>query len=215
MEILPPDPPTPLQSVTSPVKICSTCFFVRPLIGFPEFTITAIPSKATIVGFMFFPLDAAAPTSEVLARRLDMPICAVPSMMAAIPVVDPSAAMSKVVPGCSALKCSANCGTSFAPSVSEPLMKSRSALASAKPNATATVRIRGVNFIISLFLGDCLPRRSGAEAGRYLEFYVQVSLENLVLIERVDRDIVRPTGAESVVTSPAIAPGEVVNNCLA
>jgi len=33
MEIFPPDPPTALQSVTSPVKICSTCFFVRLLTG--------------------------------------------------------------------------------------------------------------------------------------------------------------------------------------
>ena len=147
-EIFPPDPPTALQSVTSPVKICSTCFFVRPLIGFAEFTITAIPSKATIVGFMCLPFAAAVPTSDVLARRLDMPISAVPSMIAAIPVVDPSAAMSKVVPGCCALNCSASCGTSLAPSVSEPLMTRRSALASVMPKASAINIARCFSFIV-------------------------------------------------------------------
>src|SRR5256885_12401360 len=48
-------------------------------------------------------------------------------MMAAMPVVDPSAAMLKVVPGCCALNSSASCGTSLAPSVSEPLITSESA----------------------------------------------------------------------------------------
>ncbi len=53
---------------------------------------------------MFLPLAAAAPTSDDFARRLDMPISAVPSMIAAIPVVEPSAAMSNVVPGCCGLE---------------------------------------------------------------------------------------------------------------
>src|SRR5215211_7655316 len=95
-----------------------------------------------MVGFMCLPLDEAAPTSEDFARRLDMPMSAVPSIMAAIPVVDPSAAMSKVVPGCCALNCSASCGTSLAPSVSEPFMTRRSAfeldrLAPNNPRVTA------------------------------------------------------------------------------
>src|SRR5438105_14447666 len=97
MEILPPEPPTALQSVTSPAKICSTCFFVRLLIGFAEFTMTAITSYATLVGFMWTPLAAAEPTCDELARRLDMPIGAVPSMIASMVVVETSAAMSKVV----------------------------------------------------------------------------------------------------------------------
>ena len=63
-----------------------------------------MPSYATMVGFMFTPFDEADATSAGLARRLDMPICAVPSMIAEMPVVEPSAAMSKVVPGCSRLK---------------------------------------------------------------------------------------------------------------
>ena len=82
-----------------------------------------------MVGFMFTPFPEAAETSAGLARRLDMPICAVPSIMAEMPVVEPSAAMSKVVPAFCALNCSASCGTSLAPSVSEPLMTRRSALA--------------------------------------------------------------------------------------
>src|SRR4029450_9092738 len=86
---------------------------------------------------MVLPLDEAAPTSELLARLLDMPIWAVPSMIAAIPVVDPSAAMSKVVPGCCHFNCSASCGTNLAPSVSEPLMTRRSALTLETLDATS------------------------------------------------------------------------------
>lgn len=73
----------------------------------------------------------AVETSVALAGRLDMPICAVPSMIAAMPVVEPSAAISKVVSGCFALYASESCGTSFAPSVSEPLMTSEPAKAEA------------------------------------------------------------------------------------
>ena len=54
---------------------------------------------------MFTPLAQAAEISVGLARRLDMPICAVPSMIAAMPVVEPSAAISKLVPGFCALNC--------------------------------------------------------------------------------------------------------------
>src|SRR4029453_11325148 len=103
-----------------------------------------------MVGFMCLPLAAAAPTSEVLARRLDIPISAVPSMMAAIPVVDPSAAMSKVVPGCCALNCSASCGTSLAPSVSEPLITRRSAFTLEMLDATSARTIE-IYFIFIRF----------------------------------------------------------------
>src|SRR5271166_1133218 len=77
-----------------------------------------------MVGFMVTPLALAADISVALARREDMPICAVPSMMAAMPVVEPSAAISNETPGFFALYSSASVGTSLAPSVSEPLMTS-------------------------------------------------------------------------------------------
>src|SRR5215216_1604705 len=106
-----------------------------------------------IVGFICLPLAVAAPTSELLARRLDIPISAVPSMMAAMPVVDPSAAMSKVVPGCCALNCSANCGTNFAPSVSEPLMTRRSAFV-LDMLAVTSARLR-MRYLILIGVGFC------------------------------------------------------------
>jgi len=56
-----------------------------------------------MVGFMLMPLAWAADISVGLARRLDMPIWAVLSVMAAMPVVEPSAAISNVVPGLLAL----------------------------------------------------------------------------------------------------------------
>src|ERR1041384_3915471 len=93
---------------------------------------------------MFFPLAEAAPTSDDFARLLDIPISAVPSMIAAMPVVDPSAAMSKVVPGCSVLNCSASCGTSFAPSVSEPLITRRSALVVVDHRITVAAEARAM-----------------------------------------------------------------------
>src|SRR5437763_10406336 len=204
-EILPPDPPTALQSFTSPVKICSTCFFVRPLIGFPEFTITAIPSKATIVGFMCFPLAAAAPASEVLARRLDMPICAVPSMMAAIPLVEPSAAMCKVVPVCCALHCSANCGTSLAPSVSEPLITRRSACALATPVAMSA-RLSATCLI---FIGVGLLLFSSAKIS---ELHAHVRLKELILIKRIDLDIAQAASAKSAIDAPGVGVCEVQAN---
>src|SRR5262249_3440894 len=149
---------------------------------------------------MFLPFDAAAPTSEPFARRLDIPISAVPSMIAAMPVVDPSAAMSKVVPGCSALKCSASCGTNFAPSVSEPLITRRSALASVNPNATARRRIKWVDFIL---VADCWENWM-------LESDVQIGEEELILVKRInaDRDR-RSTGPEAVINAPAVVVGEV------
>src|SRR5256885_8718853 len=153
---------------------------------------------------MFFPFALAAPTSEDFARRLDMPIPAVPSMIAAMPVVEPSAAMSNVVPGCSALKCSASCGTSFAPSVSEPLMTRRSALASAKPNATARTISSEVSFII---IGSF---RCSELSICTSEFDVQVGHEKLVSIEWIDtnRDG-RAAGAEIVIDPPPVVVGNV------
>src|SRR5689334_1068296 len=70
-------------------------------------------------------------------------------MIAAIPVVDPSAAMLKVVSGCCALNSSESCGTSFAPRVSEPLMTKVSARA-ANPLTPTAIRIR-----MSFFMNYC------------------------------------------------------------
>ena len=56
-----------------------------------------------MVGLSVRPLALAAETSVSNARRLAMPISAVPSMMAAMPVVEPSAAMLKLTPGWAAL----------------------------------------------------------------------------------------------------------------
>src|SRR5207302_5815800 len=124
---------------------------------------------------MLMPLAAACPTSDDLARRLDIPICAVPSMIAAIPVVEPSAAMSKVVPGCCALNCSASCGTSLAPSVSEPLMT----IVSARPIVSAEMTTKTVtnNFFIrsrlldwnkANLIDDFLPDRAQSEINECL-----------------------------------------------
>src|SRR6266550_398329 len=104
-----------------------------------------------MVGFILRPLAVAAPTSEDFARRLDMPISAVPSMMAAMPVVEPSAAMSNVVPGCCDLNCSANCGTSFAPNVSDPLMTRRSACA--LETLAARIMLNARYFVLMIFGG--------------------------------------------------------------
>ena len=91
---------------------------------------------------MLTPLALAAEISVGLARRLDMPICAVPSMIAARPVVEPSAAISKSVPGLLALNASASCGTSLAPSVSEPLMTSLPAWANEAESASAAAAVK-------------------------------------------------------------------------
>src|SRR5207249_685552 len=68
-------------------------------------------------------------------------------MMAAMPVVDPSAAILKVVPGCCALNSSANWGTSFAPSVSDPLIIS----VSARVRQTAAPRMTRVSRIFFIY----------------------------------------------------------------
>src|SRR5689334_11219974 len=99
-----------------------------------------------MVGFMETPLAWAADISVGLARRLDMPIWAVPSVMAAMPVVEPSAAISKAMPGFLALYSSASMGTSLAPRVSEPLMTSLSAARAAVARA-ATERREMIFFI--------------------------------------------------------------------
>src|SRR6185369_1485905 len=203
MDILPPEPPTALQSVTSPAKICSTCFLVSDFTGLPALTITAMPSYATIVGFILMPLAEAAPISDDLARRLDIPICAVPSMIAAIPVVEPSAAMSKVVPGCCALNCSANCGTSFAPRVSEPLMTRRSACALAMP-ATSSARLSARYFIFIYVLVLVFTFKVSVSP-----LHASVSLKDLILIKRIDGDIAYAPGAKRAIDAPRIGPCEV------
>src|SRR2546421_7091893 len=71
-------------------------------------------------------------------------------MMAAMPVVEPSAAMLKVVPGCCALNSSASCGTNFAPSVSDPLMTSVSA------RTTEIATLRAIKLRKSFFIKVCL-----------------------------------------------------------
>ncbi len=106
---------------------------------------------------MLTPLAEAVAISSGLTGRLDIPIAAVPSMIAAMPVVDPSAAISKLVPGCCALNSSANCGTSFAPNVSDPLMTRLSAHARGVPMVRA-MNVRS-SFFILLF--GCV-----VEAGR-------------------------------------------------
>src|SRR5437763_16280473 len=75
-----------------------------------------------------------------------MPMAAVLSINAANPVVDPSAAMSKVVPGCCDLNSSASCGTSFAPRVSEPLMTNES------PRATSVAVAKVINVRTNFFI---------------------------------------------------------------
>ena len=57
----------------------------------------------------------AADISVGLARRLDMPIWAVPSVMAAMPVVEPSAAISNATRGFLDLYSSASMGTRSTP----------------------------------------------------------------------------------------------------
>ena len=52
-----------------------------------------------MVGLSERPLAVAADISAGNARRLAMPMSAVPSMIAAMPVVEPSAAMLKLTPG--------------------------------------------------------------------------------------------------------------------
>src|ERR1700731_3492577 len=152
---------------------------------------------------MFTPLPEAAPTSAGFARRLDMPICAVPSMIAAMPVVEPSAAMSKVVPGCCALNCSASCGTSFAPSVSEPLMTNFSARASVETNASATAKARCV-----IFMGVCLWISANE-----LELHVQVGLKDLIFSERVNcKGIAHAARSEIVIDLRAVGVSEVEND---
>src|SRR5205085_6931192 len=148
---------------------------------------------------MLMPLAAACPTSDDLARRLDIPICAVPSMIAAMPVVDPSAAMSKVVPGCEALNCSASCGTSFAPRVSEPLMTSLSARTSVATQARARRARRRVSFMMV----------RSANWVCWLELNIQVGLEDLVFVQRVDPDIADAASAEGFVGAVAVAVAQV------
>src|SRR4051812_46787557 len=154
----------------SPAKICSTWRFVRLVTGLLAFTMTPMPSGARIVGFIFTPFACAAETSVVLARRDAMPIWAVLSMMAVIPVVEPSAAISKETPGWFALYSSASCGTSLAPRVSEPLMTSFCAEAT-EAIASAARRRRDV------FMVDFLRGLS------WLEFHHEINEQLLRTIE--------------------------------
>src|ERR1700720_1009691 len=162
---------------------------------------------------MLTPLPLAAATSSGFVGRLAIPIWAVPSMMAAMPVVDPSAAMSKVVPGCCALNCSASCGTSFAPSVSEPLMTSRSAFAVeiAAPSKSPIARyfifigFECVGCLVEVIACRAVARRRKVD----LEFQVQVGHEELVLVERIDGDgDGSAAGAETVIVTPAVSVGK-------
>src|SRR6476660_8237031 len=136
---------------------------------------TAMPSYATIVSLRSTPLALPFAISSGLAGRLAIPIAAVLSINAANPVADPSAAISKEVPGCCALNCSANCGTSFAPRVSEPLIT----IVSARPIVIAeivTKRVINNLFISSRLLDwnkanlvdDFLPDRTQGEINECL-----------------------------------------------
>jgi len=89
---------------------------VSDFTGLPALTITAI----TVVGDdSWLHIDALGGgrrlfSDELWRGRLDIPICAVPSMIAAIPVVEPSAAdVEGFVPGCCAFKCSARLRDQF------------------------------------------------------------------------------------------------------
>src|SRR2546423_13631389 len=149
---------------------------------------------------MLMPLAAACPTSDDLARRLDIPICAVPSMIAAIPVVEPSAAMSKVVSGCCALNASASCGTSFAPRVSEPLMTRRSAY----PCAVSKARPRVISSDLSFIVCSCFELRLE------LKLHAQVSLKDAVLAQWIKTErVTHATRTQVAVRLFAIAVGEI------
>src|SRR5262245_37849419 len=100
-----------------------------------------MPSCATMMGFNVTPFAVAADISVGFARRELIATWAVPSMIAAMPVVDPSAAISNDILGYFALNSSASVGTSFAPKVSDPLMTSFSGAANA---AAARARKIGV-----------------------------------------------------------------------
>ena len=96
-----------------------------------------------------------------------MPICAVLSINAANPVVDPSAAMSKVASGCCDLNCSANCGTNFAPSVSEPLMTRRSAFVVAEEMRSAADAKATIVFFMRVWFGfNCATSSAGPSDNR-------------------------------------------------
>src|SRR6266404_668441 len=88
-------------------------------------------------------------------------------MMAAMPVVDPSAAISKVVPGCCALNSSANCGTSFAPKVSDPLTMRVSPRAARTLAPRATIN-RTSFFILYLIRCDALSKWNKPDLGNDL-----------------------------------------------
>ena len=115
-------PPTALQFVISPVKIRSTSLSDNFDSGLDSFTITATASLAITVLTRRTPFAPAVAFSLPLSSRLDIPIWAVPSIMAAIPVEDPSAAISNFEPGFLFSYASAILGIIFAPNVSEPLM---------------------------------------------------------------------------------------------
>src|SRR4029453_3616897 len=116
-------------------------------------------------------------------------------MMAAMQVVDPSAAMSKVVPGCCALNCSANCGTNLAPSVSEPLMTRRSAFA-LDMAAVSSARLIAKYLIFIGYGGfGCCVLKSCS-----LELQVHVSLKDLILVDRIDWVCANPAGRDISIT---------------
>src|SRR5262249_53023576 len=106
--------------------------------------------------------------------------------------VEPSAAMSKVVSGWLALNASANCGTSLAPSVSDPLMTNRSASAAEPINISPRVRNRVGIFIAS--------RTSCRFIASELKLHAKIGLKDAVLMQRVQTECVPYSpGAQRVV----------------
>src|SRR5207248_10330491 len=105
-----------------------------------------------------------------LAGWLAIPISAVLSINAANPLADPSAAISNVVPGYCALNCSANCGTSLAPRVSEPLItiaSPRATVSAQMPTKTVSnnffIRSRLLDWNKTNLIDDFLPDRAQRE----------------------------------------------------
>src|SRR5438067_6673519 len=136
-----------------------------------------------IVSFISTPLALPLAISSGFAGRLAIPIAAVLSINAAKPVADPSAAISKVVPGCWDLNCSANCGTSFAPSVSEPLITIVSARAMLRLEITAAPNNNTFFMGLSLFdwnkanlIHDLLPNRAQSEIEKGLRHTTRLTI---------------------------------------
>ena len=124
-----------------------TCFLVRFWTGLLLFTMTAIMSQHTLYSLRKTPFVLQKVRSSSLTLREDMPISAVPAARLVKAVEEPSAAMSKLtLPPCF-LKPSAHWGTSLAPRVSEPRMRSVLCALRLAVNAMARREVMMVDFM--------------------------------------------------------------------